>query len=447
MKRAFIFLALLTLLPWLAFAQETVFDAHFADSTLRLDYVFCGDAAHQEIYLRQALRTSAWAGRRTKLEKPLLQGNGQIRVLDPVSGKCLYANSFSSLFQEWTTTGEAVSVPKAFECSLQVPWPKQAVNVEVTLLDTHGKVAAQLCHPVHPDDILIRPIADNALPLRVIHGGGSPDKKIDIVIVSEGYTLAETEKFFHDAERAADALFSHEPFKGRAEDFSVRAVFAPSADSGVSVPHRGDWRNTVVSSHFDTFYSERYLTVPDIWRVWDVIGTVPFEHVIVLANTPIYGGGGIYNSITIMNSDHPTFVPVLVHEFGHAFGGLGDEYFYDDPFAALYPADTEPWEPNLTTLVEFEAKWADMLPPGTPVPTPVDALEKQDVRPLWHTLRPKDKALLNRKVGVYEGGGYTSHGVYRPAQECRMKINECGDFCPVCERAIVKMIDYYTDNL
>ena len=445
MKRYYALIVLFLLLTGTAFAQGAAFDTHFTDATLRLDYVFCGDASRQEIYLRQMLRTSAWAGRRHHLEQPLLRGNGQIRVLDPATGACLYANSFSSLFQEWTGTEEAVRVPRAFENSFQLPWPKHPVNVEVTLWDTHGRVSAHICHPVNPEDILIRPLADTGLPVQLVHGGAPSAEAIDIVIVSEGYAADDEEKFFHDARRAADALFSHEPFQGRAGDFTVRAVFAPSADSGVSIPHEGAWRNTLVSSHFDTFYTERYLTTPAIWQVWDIIGTLPCEQVIVLVNTPVYGGGGIYNNITIMNSDHPTFVPVLVHEFGHAFGGLGDEYFSDDMFETPYPADTEPWEPNLTTLVAFDSKWADLLPAGTPVPTPVDALEKQDVRRIWHTLSPEDKAVLNRKPGVFEGGGYMSHGVYRPVQECRMKINECEQFCPVCERAILQTIDYYTD--
>ena len=388
------------------------FPAHFEDATLRLDYVFCGDAGHQDIYLRQALKTSAWAGRRENLREPLLRGNGQIRVLDPLSGACLYANSFSSLFQEWTVTEEATRVQKAFENSIQVPWPKRPVNIEVTLRDTHGAVCARILHPLDPSDILIRPLSDNGLSSRTVHGGGDLSQTIDIVVVSEGYIASEEEKFFHDARRAAEALFSNEPFVANAKRFSVRAVFAPSEESGVSVPHDGIWKQTSASSHFDTFYSRRYLTTPAIWHVWDLIGTVPFEHVIVLANTDIYGGGGIYNSVTIMNSDHPTFVPVIVHEFGHAFGGLGDEYYYDDQFDTQYPSDTEPWEPNLTTLKDFGAKWGDLMELG--------------------------------EAGLFEGGGYQSKGVYRPASDCRMKTNECERFCPVCYRAIERMIAYYT---
>ena len=118
--------------------------------------------------------------------------------------------------------------------------------------------------------------------------------------------------------------------------------------------------------------------------------------------------------MTVTTSDHPTFRPVLVHEFGHAYGGLGDEYFYDDGYETMYPADTEPWEPNLTTLIDFQSKWADMLSvPG---------------------------------VGVFEGGGYQSKGVYRPAQDCRMKTNEAKNFCPVCSRALVRITDFYTSQ-
>ena len=412
MKRFFLLIVLFPLLvdSWFCYAQPSQLKQE-PDSTLRLDYVLCGDASHQAIYWRQSYKGGPWAGRRHHLDQPLLRGNGQIRVLDPESGACLYANSFSTLFQEWTVTEEATQVQRAFEASFQVPFPHRPVDIEISLMDIHGQVSGYLKHRVDPADILIRPIASPGLETRTVWEGGPLSEAVDIVIVSEGYDATESAKFFEDAGRAADALFSHEPFASNKDRFCIRAVFAPSAQSGVSIPHEGLWRSTAVSSHFDTFYSNRYLTTSAIWRVWDLIGTVPFEQIIVLANTANYGGGGIYNSITIMNSDHPTFVPVLVHEFGHAFGGLGDEYYYDDQFESQYPADTEPWEPNLTTLKDFGSKWADMMDQG---------------------------------AGLYEGGGYQSKGVYRPAPDCRMKTNECETFCVVCNRAIIRMIDFYT---
>ena len=419
MKRFFLTaVALLLALPGLV-ARD--FDQDFEDATLRLDYVFCGDNAHQAIYFQQALRTSKWAGRRHNLARPLLEGNGQIRVLDPETGECLYANSFSTLFQEWQVEEEATRVQRAFENCYQVPFPKRPVDIEVFLMDTHRNRSSYLKHRIDPTDILIRKVADNEYSSAVIWQGGPLDETIDIVVVSEGYAASEKAKFYGNAERVAQALFHHEPFASRRNKFAVRAVFAPSQDSGVSVPRNGSWKRTVADSHFDTFYTDRYLTSSAQQKIFDLIGTVPF-----------------------MNSDHPTFVPVMVHEFGHAFGGLADEYAYGDQVETPYPADTEPWEPNITTLHDFASKWQDMLPKDIQIPTPVDELDKQNVRRLWRTFTQEQKDQLNLKVGVYEGAGYQLHGVYRPVQECRMRINECEEFCPVCARAIVQMIDYYT---
>ena len=431
----------LMLVPSLGKAQGTnpKFEEFFQDSTLRLDYVFCGDAHHQAIYLERAYKTSEWAGRRTGLDKPLLAGNGQVWVSDPESGQVLYSNRFSTLFQEWQSYEEATRVQKAFENCIQVPFPKNPVRVDVSLTDVHGRVTSSISHVVDPSDILICRLNDNGLERRVLKES-SAQNPIDIVFVSEAYSA-------DDAERGVRALFSHEPYAANAGRFKVVAVFSPSQESGVSRPGKGIWHNTVADSHFDTFYTDRYLTSSSMRKIYDIIGTVPFEHIILLVNTPVYGGGGIYNSLTIMGSDHATFKNVLVHEFGHAFGGLGDEYAYGDLEEPMYPADTEPWEPNLTTLKDFSSKWLDLLPENCPMPTPLDSIETsgQNVRRIWNTLTPEQKASLNLKVGVYEGGGYQLNGVYRPVQECRMRINECEEFCPVCSRAIVRMIEYYSE--
>jgi len=183
----------------------------------------------------------------------------------------------------------------------------------------------------------------------------------------------------------------------------------------------------------------------DIHRLYDVLSGVPFEHIIVLVNSDTYGGGGIYNQLTVTTSDHPTFHQVLVHEFGHAYAGLGDEYFYDDAYESMYPSDTEPWEPNLTTMVDFQSKWADMVPKGTAIPTPVDP-KVPNYRKITNEKEQRLLDAATQRVGVFEGGGYQSKGVYRPAQECRMKINEVTNFCPVCSRAIQRITDFYTSH-
>lgn len=400
-----------------ALAQQ--FDDYFEDRTLRLDYVFAGDNRSQHIFFEQAFSTPCWAGRRSRLAEMPLRGNGQLKLTDHATGRLLYTHTFSTLFQEWQATEEAQHVQKAFEASYNVPFPKQKVDVTLTLTDFHNHVAATMTHTIDPKDILIRQLVPANVPHRYVWTPDSvPDVKdcIDLAIVAEGYTKEQTDKFYHDCQRAVDALFAHEPFTSLKQRFNVVAVAAESVDSGPSVPHLGRWSRTPVATHYDTFYSNRYLMTQDIHRLYDLLAGIPFEHIIVLVNTDIYGGGGIYNQLLVTTSDHSTFKEVLVHEFGHSYGGLGDEYEYGNDPEPMYPADTEPWEPNLTTKVDFQQKWADMLPDPT------------------------------GRVGLFEGGGYQSKGVWRPSKDCRMKTNESPDFCPVCSRALMRISDFYTNH-
>ncbi len=466
-----LFSLVLTLMAITAMAQS--FDDNFDGRTLRLDYIFAGNHDAQQIYLEQLCVTPQWAGRKSRLADVPLKGNGQIQVRDHATGTTLFVHTFSTLFQEWLATEEATKVSRAFATSYNVPMPKRPVDVTVSLTDFHGNVVAQLTHTVDPADILIRQLGKNGIPYHYVWKGktlpvqekaadqpgkrdynptegpldGVPDitECIDLAIVAEGYTRAQMGKFYADCQRVVDALFAHEPFTSMKDRFNVVAVAAESLTSGPSVPHLGRWSSTPVGTHYDTFYSDRYLMTQDIHRLYDVLSGVPFEHIIVLVNSDTYGGGGIYNQITVTTSDHPTFHQVLVHEFGHAYAGLGDEYFYDDGYETMYPDDTEPWEPNLTTLVDFQSKWADMLPKGTPVPTPPDP-KVPNYRKITNDKEQRLLDAATQRVGVFEGGGYQSKGVYRPAQECRMKINEVANFCPVCSRAIQRITDFYTSH-
>lgn len=302
--------------------------------------------------------------------------------------------------------------------------------VTIRLKDVHHKECAALTHEVNPSDILIHQRGTSLVtPHRYLLQSGSDEDCIDVAILAEGYTEAEMDLFYRDAQSACDAIFEHTPFKQLKNRFNVVAVASPSEDSGVSIPRQNDWKSTAVHSHFDTFYSERYLTTRSVKAVHNWLAGIPYEHIIILANTDTYGGGGIYNSYTLTTAHHSMFRPVVVHEFGHSFGGLADEYAYTEAPSPQYPYSIEPWEQNITTLVNFESKWKDMLPEGTPVPTPVETDERN----------------LYTKVGVFEGAGYSLKGIYRPATECRMKINEALRFCPVCERALERMIRFYTE--
>ena len=433
-------------------AQAQDFDIYFEDNTLRLDYLFAGDVHQQHIYLEQMYKQDRWAGRKSRLAEKFLNGNGQLTVRDHDTHTVLFVHTFSTLFQEWLLYDEAKRVQRAFETSYNIPFPRRTVDIEVTLTDNRHHVVASMRHTVDPHDILIRHLTANDTPYHYLWKGGADTHVeaditgcIDLAIVAEGYTQAEMGKFYFDAQRAVDALFAWEPFASLKDRFNVVAVAAPSLQSGTSIPHDTQWLNTTASSHYDTFYMDRYLTSQEMHHIYDLLSGVPFEHIILLINSSKYGGGGIFNQITCATADHATFKEVLVHEFGHAYGGLADEYAYDDMDSEWYPADTEPWEPNITTLKDFDSKWKDMLSPDTPIPTPLDptvpnvkTMDKDDAQAL--------EALnqCTQRVGVFEGAGYVSQGCYRPAQECRMKVNQVRDFCPVCTRAIRRITDFYT---
>ena len=382
------------------------------EQTLRVDYMFSGTDRSVEISLDEMSRFDGWTGRRTNLDKVPVRGNGQICMTDAQTGDTLYRMSFSSLFQEWQTTEEATRVRKSFENVFLLPMPESKARVRVELYDFWGNVVAALGHDVDPSDILIRHLAPKAPEHRYLLQSGSPEEKIDVAIVAEGYTEEEMSTFYEDALVAMNAILAHEPFGKYKDSFNFIAVALPSKDSGVSVPGEGEWKDTALKAHFNTFYMDRYLTTLRLKNLHDRLCGVPYEHIVILANTDTYGGGGIYNSYTLTTAHHPAFKPVVVHEFGHSFAGLADEYYYDDQYVEYYYPGIEPWEQNITTLADFDSKWKDMLDKG--------------------------------EAELHEGAGYQSKGVYRPAIDCRMHTNKAENFCPVCQRALGRMIEFYS---
>lgn len=422
-------LTALLLTTSLATAQAQTFDTYFVDKTLRVDYIFSGNRSCPSISLWGMTQLPTWAGRRHHLDETPLKGWGDLCMRDHASGEVIYRTSFSSLFQEWLQTDEAVQTDRSFENTFLLPYPKAEADVSLTLYDDRGQAAAHFTHAIRPDDILIRRPRHADTPEHVdLLRSGSPAECIDVVILAEGYTAEERELFYADARRACQSLLAHEPFGRLRHKFNIVAVACESKESGVSIPRADVWKETAFGSHFDTFYSERYLTTSHVRAIHDQLVNIPYEHIIILANTDTYGGGGIYNAYTLTTAHHDKFDPVVVHEFGHSFGGLGDEYFYEnDLFADSHPHDVEPWEPNVTTLIDFGSKWEDMLPAGTPVPTVPDPAEPY-------------------RTGVYEGAHYTAKGAYRPAYDCRMRSNAATQFCPVCQRALARIIHFYTER-
>ncbi len=448
--QAFILAVLLLCLP--SKGSYTASAEVIPSKTLRLDYIFSGTDKTQEIALDEMYSFDGWAGRNVNMDKVLLRGNGQISLTDKVSGQVLYVQSFSTLFQEWQTTEEATRVRKSFENVFLVPMPLSPVVVKVELYNFRGGISAQLIHEVDPSDIMIRTVAQEPVEHTYILKSGSPVECIDVAILAEGYTAEEMPVFYEDARKAVEAILSHDPFGQYKDSFNFVAVGLESEDSGISEPGQGLWKNTALGSHFSTFYMDRYLTTLRLKNLHDSLAGIPYEHIIILANTDTYGGGGIYNSYTLTTAHHPSFAPVVVHEFGHSFAGLADEYYYDDQFVEYYYPDCEPWEQNITTLYDFESKWESQLPRTVAIPTPVPVIDpvkgvaadskKVSSKPL-KSIWDEDGNGYQSLVGVYEGAGYQSKGVYRPYPDCRMKTNSPKAFCPVCQSAIARLIEFY----
>lgn len=418
-------LLLVFLLPSLVMAQD--FDTYFKDKTLRLDYVFGGNSNEQFVFLDELNSLPQWAGRTHHLSENILEGNAQVRIYDKDSGELIYTQGFSTLFQEWLSTDEAKTISRSFENIALVPFPKKDIVVEIVFFNTSGNEEVKLKHSVSPDDILIHTKGvDKITPHTVLHKAKEPKKAIEVVFVAEGFKKEEMGLFYNYAKTAMNEIFKHEPFGEFADRFTFYAVESISEDSGVSVPRVNDWKNTAVSSNFDTFYSERYLTTNSLKQLHDLLAGIPYEHIVILANTEVYGGGGIYNAYTLTTTGNPKFKPVVVHEFGHSFAGLADEYFYEsDVLSDLISTKKEPWEQNITTLVDFESKWKDKLENGTPIPTPQSLNDKYP-------------------IGVYEG--LKGNKIYKASLECRMRTNEYDKFCSICQDAITDLILFYTGS-
>ena len=420
MKEILIWIILL-LGPFSSFGGSA-YDSFFTDNVLRFDYSLTGTHSDITIIQGQLKKEKRWSGSHNSLIDKLNLGTYRFQIYDQQSGELIFSKGFSPLFQEWQSTPEAQVSSRAFYQVIRFPFPKKEIRLSIEQRDTDGKFISVYSQRINPDNYFITAENSNQIPSETILYSGDPSHKIDIAILAEGYTESEMSKFVSDAKRLTDSIFAVAPFSQSKGDFNVYAVKSGSLESGTDIPGDHVYRNTVFNSTFYTFDISRYLTTSDLKTVHDLAADVPYDQIILLVNTSRYGGGGFYNFINICSSDHPLSPNVFVHEFGHGFAGLADEYFTSEvTFDNYYNLKVEPWEPNLTTLVNFDLKWKSFLNLDTPVPTP--RIEKYETT-----------------LGAFEGGGYRAKGIYSPMEDCRMKSNKTHNFCPVCIRAIQAVI-------
>jgi hypothetical protein len=475
-------------LPWTVQGQPApAFADYFLDKAMRVDLYQVGDAKDESITLDHIYQEALWPESKAELLDPFGYGRYAVRVYDVASNRLIYWRGFDGMFGEYKTTTPALNgVKRVFQRSVRIPWPKRTVLFVVEMRDRQNLLHPLFTQIIDPADYHI--VRETPAAGDVVYEAlknGPPDQMVDLVFVAEGYTAADGDKFRADVDRFAGLLFAVEPYKSLKGSFNVRGVLRPSAEQAMDEPRQGIFKKTVLDASFNAFDTDRYMLTERNHRLHEIAAGVPYDTIVVLVNSKRYGGGGIYNDYCITTVDNARSAQVFVHEFGHSFAGLADEYYASDvAYNDFYPKGVEPLEPNITALLDpADVKWKDLLSPGIPIPTEygkdkLDALQAErqkgrqaaareveeakknqapeaELKKLEQARQEADKAIaakiddirkryayLNDKVGAFEGAGYASKGLYRPMIYCLMISSPKNEFCLVCQRAISRMIQH-----
>lgn len=419
---------LLLLFSMTGFTQSLNFNDWFIQKTLRVDYLLAGDSKTETVFFTDMKEEPYWGGPHKNLVDPFGYGSYRYSAFDSATGMLLFSRGFNTLYQEWRGTPEATKLKRAYPMTAVMPFPKATILFVIEKRSYETNLFERMFERyIAPTDYFIRAeLGTKYRSEKIVDAGASPNH-VDIVFIAEGYTLEEMSKFRSDAKRMADYFLSVDPYSKHQGKINFYAIESPSSESGVDIPGEDIYANTNINSSFYTFDMDRYLTTSDTKSIYDIASNVPYDAIFVLVNSKRYGGGGFYNHYGQSTVDHQLSKEVAIHEFGHSFAGLADEYYSSQvTYSDFYNLRFEPWEPNITTNVNFGEKWKDLVSPGVPIPTPREPAYKE-------------------KTGMFEGGGYLAKGIYSPMMDCRMKSNEAKGFCTACQRAIEKMILFYCD--
>ena len=494
MKKALPFLLTLALalLAGAAGASQSQppFDEYFLDKALRVDLYQAGDADDETVTLRQVYEEGIWPESKSGLIPPFEYGRYVLNLYDAASNRLVFSRGFDTMFAEYKTTSPALAgTARVFERSVRVPLPKRPALLVVGKRDKHHLLHPVFSQAIDPADYhLIRETPASGDWVYEARVAGDPHDKVDFVFLAEGYTAADRDKFKADVDRMTAYLFTVEPYKGLRDKFSIRGVFRASAERGMDEPRQRAYKKTALNASFNAFDLDRYMLIEEDHRMHEIAGQAPYDAIIVLVNSARYGGGSIGLDYCVTTVDHPASPQVFVHELGHSFAYLADEYYQSEvSYNEFYPMGVEPLEPNITALLDpANVKWKDLLAPGIGIPTEygketIEALQAErlksrqaqakdvedakrrtastkDLKRIEEKYRKAGSALnarieeirkkyagLEDKVGVFEGAGYASKGLYRPMIYCIMISSPKGEFCRVCQRAIARMIDFYSD--
>ncbi len=409
--------------------QTQARDIFSYEKSLRVDFVLTGNQDQQNATIAGYFQFPGYSAGPAQNIPSFDYGTYRLLLLSEKTSDTLFIKGISTLFEEWQFTKEAKNVNRVFEQTVEMPYPKESVNLIIECRKKNGNFTQLTSETFNPNKQRITTLVPHQHPHKIIHGIESPTEQADILFIAEGYRINETEKFYDDAEKMTNYLFSISPYDELKDKITVRALALPSIDSGTDDPNKNIWKNTAMNSSFNTFGADRYLESLNAWTIFNYAALLPHDHIVILVNSKKYGGGGVYNHFSITSAANEHSEKVFVHELGHGLAGLGDEYYYPNvPYDNFFDLNTEPWHPNITTLVNFESKWKNLLPDSIPIPTP-------------------DNRKYKNSTGVFEGAGYSQKDIYRPAVNCRMKSNEAEGFCEVCRKSIKEAVCFYNRSL
>jgi hypothetical protein len=439
-----------------------------APRTMRVDYVHTATATEEQFALDGVSIEGEWPGPTDRRLDPTNLGKYFFEVIDRATNRTVYSRGFASICGEWETTPEARQLRRAFHESLRFPSPPAPVQVVVKKRGVSGEFREVWSMLVDPSSPAVDRSAPPPVKVWAVMRNGAPREKVDLLLLGDGYTAAEMEKWHRDARRLTETLFAAPPFRERRNDFNVWAIDSPAAESGAARPSDGVYRLSPLRAAYDAFGSERYVLTFDNRRLREIASAAPYEFIEIVVNDRKYGGGGIFNLYATVAADNAFTPYVFVHEFGHHFAGLADEYYTSEVAYGAAAERPEPWEPNVTADPRG-GKWMALLTPGIELPSPWPKQEfeqmqqdvqkrrrairaagrpEQEMEALFAGERERDTRLLGSgpnaaKVGAFEGAMYESRGYYRPQQDCIMFTRDEVGFCAVCRRAIARVIDLY----
>lgn len=445
------------------------FNVWFLDKTMRVDYFHSGTATEEHFSPDRTVSDGPWAGSKKVLIDELELGLYFFEICDQKTKTLLYSRGFASVFGEWQSIPEAGVQWGTFHESVRFPWPKESVTIVMKKRNTDGKFNEIWTMEVDPASRTVNP-ADKAHAenIYVVQDNGPASERIDIVLMGDGYTTDEMEKFRTDARRMSEILLSAEPFNSHRAEINIRAVETPGAESGVCKPHPGVFRRTPLSVQYGAFDSERYALTFDNKTVRDAASAVPYDFMVIMTNERTYGGGGIYGLYSSVSVDNKFAPYMMIHEMGHHMAGLADEYYTSPVSYEMTAIQTEPWEKNVTALLDNHLKWKDLVEPGTPIPTPWNKEEFDrfgyQIQKERDSLRaakvPEEimEALFQRQMdqediyfarekyrnqtGAFEGASYMAKGLYRSQVDCIMYTRHL-QFCKVCQRTLEEVMEQY----